>query len=311
VALNPEQLAELQRLKQLYAPIVEAQRRRDQADANAQKMNIPLVPGKTHGGITHKSDGGNMNQEFPTVEEMRAELKKSHGMPEQQAKKNLNFSTDFSQGYPLHSVSNGDTEAYFNDGRTGDYVDDPDFRLSIKGRYANFDDSGNLISHGKDIFCRPTSEELERLKNLARATAQHLKTTGSGENVFIRFGRLPKGGVSKNHATGKLENGLSVFPSTYNRLTGEYMFDEGAGINSDAHMSYVLRGVNPYAVTGDVVGRGSDGEPVLANVKKLGTFVKSENGYVLPRKKGKGNIEHKAHGGITHAHHLEIEECPL
>mgnify|MGYP003346500438 CR=1 FL=1 len=44
MALTPEQLAELQRLKQMYAPLVEAQRRRDQADANAQKMGRSDVP---------------------------------------------------------------------------------------------------------------------------------------------------------------------------------------------------------------------------------------------------------------------------
>jgi hypothetical protein len=52
VALTPQQLAELQRLKEMYAPLVEAQRRKDQAQANAEKMGItPPTPGKAKGGV--------------------------------------------------------------------------------------------------------------------------------------------------------------------------------------------------------------------------------------------------------------------
>ena len=58
MALTPEQLAELQRLKQMYAPLVEAQRRRDQADANAQKMGIPLAP------PDKKAKGGEVEDDY-------------------------------------------------------------------------------------------------------------------------------------------------------------------------------------------------------------------------------------------------------
>lgn len=40
-----------------------------------------------------------------------------------------------------------------------------------------------------------------------------------------------------------------------------------------------MRGANIYFVTGDVVGTGSDGEPLLANVKIIAEAHASENGY--------------------------------
>ena len=54
MALTPQQLAELQRLKEMYAPLVEAQRRKDQAQANAEKMGLPITPapGKKKGGLS-------------------------------------------------------------------------------------------------------------------------------------------------------------------------------------------------------------------------------------------------------------------
>ena len=55
MALTPQQLAELQRLKEMYAPLVEAQRRKDQAQANAEKMNV-VPPGKADGGSIPSHD---------------------------------------------------------------------------------------------------------------------------------------------------------------------------------------------------------------------------------------------------------------
>ena len=55
--LTPQQLADFQRLRQSYAPVVEAQRRKQQAQGNLEKMHgLPPVkpPPKAKGGSTHE-----------------------------------------------------------------------------------------------------------------------------------------------------------------------------------------------------------------------------------------------------------------
>lgn len=55
--LTPQQLADFQRLRQSYAPVVEAQRRKEKAYANLEKMHgLPPVkpqPKARGGRVTH------------------------------------------------------------------------------------------------------------------------------------------------------------------------------------------------------------------------------------------------------------------
>lgn len=81
---------------------------------------------------------------------------------------------------------------------------------------------------------------------------------------YLRYGDLPQGCCSRNHADGVAEAGVSVYrglelasgevrvaPSTNQELCGE-MF---------------LRDRALYVVTGSEVGVGSDGEPLLQNAR--------------------------------------------
>jgi hypothetical protein len=200
---------------------------------------------------------------------------------------------DNSSGYPVFKISDGENVADFVDGTKGtQFIDNANFRLEVNGKWANFDENGKLTSYGKDKFTQPSDTELAKLQELAKHTANILQSTKPEEKIFIRFGKLPRGEKSKNFATGQLEKGVSVFPTEYNRLTGKYSFDENYGIVSDAHMGYVIAGERPYAVTGEVVGKGSDGEPVLRNVKKVGDLELSEDGFVLKKNDG-GFVDRK------------------
>lgn len=88
--------------------------------------------------------------------------------------------------------------------------------------------------------------------------------------TYIRYGEIPPDGKSKIHnREGEIvgeESGVSVF---------EYI--EGRGIvipyNEIARDDFLMLSskfwINHYLVTGDEVGIGSDGEPLLANVKIL------------------------------------------
>lgn len=55
--LTPQQMADFQRLRQSYAPVLEAQRRKQQAQANLEKMHgLPSVkpqPKAKGGKVTH------------------------------------------------------------------------------------------------------------------------------------------------------------------------------------------------------------------------------------------------------------------
>lgn len=86
-------------------------------------------------------------------------------------------------------------------------------------------------------------------------------------NEYIRFGRVVE--RSKNHLTGEHEKGLSVYETIWcpNTKTYKIVFP---------HLTYsacvgLSGGIErkAYLVTGDVTGIGSDGEPLLDNVKIL------------------------------------------
>lgn len=95
-------------------------------------------------------------------------------------------------------------------------------------------------------------------------------------DIYIRFGELPRGGRSTNWATGETEAGISAYDTTYDGVTGCY---KCYGALQGAEINYLMRGANIYFVTGDVVGTGSDGEPLLANVNIIAEAHVSENGY--------------------------------
>lgn len=84
--------------------------------------------------------------------------------------------------------------------------------------------------------------------------------------IYIRYTRLPKGGRSRNHATGELEAGVSCY-NARRTLDGGYVL-AGGGL-SDAAISYTLAGAVVLLLSGEHVGSGSDGEPVLRSPKVL------------------------------------------
>lgn len=106
-----------------------------------------------------------------------------------------------------------------------------------------------------------TEEELNEATN---AVAN--MTSAPYEVAFIRFGNLPKGGKSKNYLTGEFERGVSVYDATWNMVTGAY---ERSGGLDGAMINYMIKGAPVYLVTGERVGTGSDGEPIIRNASVL------------------------------------------
>jgi len=93
------------------------------------------------------------------------------------------------------------------------------------------------------------------------------------EKLFYRFGELPEDGISLiwkgNECIGR-EIGVSVYEAHLNR-NGRYVpvipnpMTEHTFDDYVYHINY-FRGKH-YLVTGDVIGIGSNGEPLLKNVK--------------------------------------------
>lgn len=85
------------------------------------------------------------------------------------------------------------------------------------------------------------------------------------EIVYLRCGDLPANGLSKNYRTNEFEKGISVYEGII-RNDKALLLLPSATENACAGMSgSISRPV--YLVKGDVVGQGSDGEPVLVNVE--------------------------------------------
>lgn len=85
------------------------------------------------------------------------------------------------------------------------------------------------------------------------------------ELVYLRAGNPPKNGRSKNYLTGKLEAGVSVYEGFIRDNKAFVLLPKATG--SACVGARVLTRRPTYQVKGDVVGRGSDGEPVLANCR--------------------------------------------
>lgn len=130
--------------------------------------------------------------------------------------------------------------------------------------WANFDKSGNLIKESPEYFGNSFPSDLkEKTDELIKALPVNEL---AGNDVYIRFNNLPKSGKSTNWATGNKECGVSAYESAYNVETGEYSC---YGALQGAELSYLIQGADIYFITGEKCGTGSDGEPLLKNVKLL------------------------------------------
>ncbi len=102
------------------------------------------------------------------------------------------------------------------------------------------------------------------LESLAK---RHDEKWSGAKSVYVRYGKLPPGGKSKNWADNRSEDGVSVFNGLL-LPSGEML----PVPKHDQEVGSILLGLRQrpmYVVEGEVVGSGSDGEPVLRNAKLL------------------------------------------
>jgi hypothetical protein len=157
------------------------------------------------------------------------------------------------------------------------------FRINSGLRFASYDEQGQLVGKGSGT-CVPTDAQLAEWAVVAEQVAALWAGKWSllDRPVYIRFGNLPKGGRSRNYATGMIETGVSVFDARYNLLTGAVELAGGALAGAAIMAAFGAYGDTVMLVTGENVGTGSDSEPVLRKVKTLAqlSYDESKGGFV-------------------------------
>ena len=102
------------------------------------------------------------------------------------------------------------------------------------------------------------------------------KVTPDWQRVYLRFGVIPQRGFSLNHATKTCEKGISVYHGLLNKNKAIPIMPKPFSDKQFDSTLVTLSGVlnRPlFVVTGTPVGFGSDGEPLLENVKTEGCLV--------------------------------------
>lgn len=129
--------------------------------------------------------------------------------------------------------------------------------------WARYDKRGRRTAQGTDRFTRPDDAAL----SCADETAANIMRRGDAprKRFYLRYGDLPSGGRSVNHATGKKEAGVSVYAAKWEPVSGRWRLDGNAELG--AALFSAAQGRPVYLVSGEEVGRGSDGEPVLKKAK--------------------------------------------
>lgn len=137
---------------------------------------------------------------------------------------------------------------------------------------------GSVARQGRaDVFGEwPTDWDAEIAEHIAAyaAAAQDVPQY----TAYLRFKDLPRGGRSRNYATGQLEDGVSCYGLEWDVL-GRCWEAVGCS-NPYQYILNSMRGdeVPAYIVTGERVGTGSDGEPIIRNAQIVGRARKLAGG---------------------------------
>lgn len=125
-------------------------------------------------------------------------------------------------------------------------------------------------AHGYDIIEGRDGYGAYRASLTHRETAQALATIKAAEDAvfsgaergYVRLGNLPSGGRSRNRATGGSEAGVSVFVAEI-APDGRWrpILDTPQLLGS--YLSLIADERPAYRVYGQVIGTGSDGEPLM------------------------------------------------
>jgi hypothetical protein len=162
------------------------------------------------------------------------------------------------------------------------------FRFSAGLHWMHFDpSSGKELARGTASVCIPSETEAQEWQELANRLAAMWKDRLADleKTLSIRYGKMPPNGLSYNYVTGRLEVGISVYPAMYDLVTGAIIFDDDYGVWQSGTLLGVMSRT-PYLVEGDYVADGSDGEPLLRNVRKVAilSYDREKKGFFIKRR---------------------------
>jgi len=99
-------------------------------------------------------------------------------------------------------------------------------------------------------------------------------------DYFVRFGKWPENERSRNwlvRGEEVYEKGVSAYNAIFSPHTGRWMLETVDHAATAGTMQELLYGDRPiYLVQGDIVGEGTDGEPVLRNVRLVKELQKKD-----------------------------------
>lgn len=139
--------------------------------------------------------------------------------------------------------------------------------------WREYNSDGSIVAESKVIpgFCG----EAFPAEYDAAADCERLRPAPYA-SVYIRFGELPRGGKSRNWATGTDEAGVSAYEAHWDVVNQCYV---PYGALAGAEIAYRLQGASAYLISGETNGRGSDGEPTVKGAKIITKLTATEHGY--------------------------------
>lgn len=142
--------------------------------------------------------------------------------------------------------------------------------------FIEFDRNGNIVFECGTMFKNKKLSETEKSNIIKIVLSENIPCY---TDLYIRFGDLPKSGISKNFATGAFESGISVYDSRYN--IGEGAFEICGNTLIGAALIGLLSDKKIYLLTGEECGKGSDGEPTIKNATIIGELKHLNGKYFL------------------------------
>ncbi len=169
-------------------------------------------------------------------------------------------------------------------GKTNPYGPDVTDKIAVKKAWWENNwlfgpvlENGRIGSGGRSTFVLSYDEINARLEagryqpvdvEVNRSLDTDELPVNTNEDVYIRFGDIPENGRSYNNADECYEDGVSVYSA---ELSSVPQGSEAAGmfvpVGSKTLQIIMLAHRDTYLVTGEEVGIGVDGEPVLRNVE--------------------------------------------
>jgi hypothetical protein len=142
--------------------------------------------------------------------------------------------------------------------------------------WADYDQDGRPVATGTGA-CAPAAQ----VKAIWDAQAPEIAAAPppAAERLYIRWGAIPPRERSRNHATGRLERGVSVYAARWDPERRRVIVIDDALPGTGLMLMFL--GFPVYLIVGHEVGRGSDGEPLLRQVRVIATLTPEEDGFAL------------------------------